>query len=72
MRLGWSDYRDDFIDLVDDLEKPYQNHLKNLIFMMDFLLPLVILSYIRRNDRHKTMDSLFGSPNLIMHFDFFD
>ena len=39
MRLGWTNYRDSFAQLVD-LESPY----RNLIFMMDFFSHSYVLS----------------------------
>ena len=46
MRFGWASHRDEFHDLVGYVNEDAENHLANLILLMDFMIPLVCLIQI--------------------------
>ena len=41
MRFGWQTHRESFLAIVDDVHHEQVNHLRNLILLMDFMIPVV-------------------------------
>ncbi len=65
IRVVWPEVRTKFLDMVPFLPGDQSNHLRNIVMIMEFFIPIVSYMFCLERERAKTEESERGLPVVV-------